>query len=279
MFKGNKWLAVGVVAVSAIAVGLYVYRFWGKPLSTDPGDWADFATYLSGTVGVAAVVATLLAFVKTLGQQQALIDSQDEMLIEQRRQITLTEKQNFELEKKHKIEISYSNVREIFPALVLSLSAWRKCDMSPYSSKEPGLRSNFLLNFESNKRSADYLMINPLYLMNVFKASEPDEVKSYMVRFFRPIDRLYCFMCQQISNSSILFEYFDSKLWVDEGHDNTKFFFHCYQAYLVGRGNRLYLEGAGFLELNSDYSDVSNDVLKGWQELGEYISCCSDSNE
>lgn len=269
----HRKLLVGFALIAGVAIGAYVFRFWGWPLSENPSDWAHFATYLSGTVGVTAVVATLIVLVRTLGQQQALIDSQDKMLVEQRRQIFLAETQHIELEKKHKVDIAYSNAREIFPSLVISFDSWRKCNMSPYPLTEGSLRSEFMSRFESSNRSASYLMINPLSLLNVLMASKVDEVESYMARFFKPVNRLYDFMCQQVKVSYILYGYFDSEFFGRS--ENAIFFFKCYQAYLIGFGDGLYLKGVEMLELERDYSESSNDILVEWQDLGQYLRSIS----
>jgi hypothetical protein len=76
-----------VLFVATITIAAYVLSFWDRPLSHKTEDWASFATYLSGTMGVAAVVATLIAFVFTLRQQNSLIDNQHELLINQEKQL------------------------------------------------------------------------------------------------------------------------------------------------------------------------------------------------
>lgn len=104
-------LALAVLIVAIVAVGGYAWNFRELAISTDTGKWADFATYLSGTVGVAAVVATLMAFVITLRQQKRLIDSQDEMLEQQDRQIVEAERHQRKLE-------AYSRAEIFFPVML-----------------------------------------------------------------------------------------------------------------------------------------------------------------
>jgi hypothetical protein len=84
---GYIWLAVAVGGVALLAGGIYLYQFSGNGLSPNSEDWANFATYISGTVGVAAVVATLIAFVITLKQQQDLVKNQRIMLEKQEEQL------------------------------------------------------------------------------------------------------------------------------------------------------------------------------------------------
>lgn len=93
---------VGVlVAVAAsIFVTAYILKFGSLQTSSDPSDWADFATYLSGTVGITAVLGTLFAVVRTLGQQQDLVESQRIMLEKQEEQL------EFEKNKEEKFIIN-----------------------------------------------------------------------------------------------------------------------------------------------------------------------------
>lgn len=116
--KHSYWvLAIAVLIVAVVAVGAYAWNFRELSISTDSGKWADFATYLSGTVGVAAVVATLMAFVVTLRQQQKLVDSQDEMLKKQQTQIELAHKQLDEEVRRKEVEFSHSRAINVFPKL------------------------------------------------------------------------------------------------------------------------------------------------------------------
>ena len=271
MFKGNKWLVGGVVVVAAISVGLYVYRFWGKPLSTDPGDWADFATYLSGTVGVAAVVATLLAFVKTLGQQQTLIDSQDLMLQEQRRQIELVEEQNRSFEENNKLDHAYSNAKEISPVLVGAFIDWSSQLIFPYEISEPILYDGIAQKFGRRGVKVSHFFRGPEMLFLLFTESPTEEVASFLNRFFRPIEIVYRFACDQIKVAPDLKVYFEADLMSKLLDDaNGKFYFHCYQAFLVGRNDDLYLQGAECFDLEKDYSQSSNSLIT-WQEMGELL--------
>lgn len=96
-----------------ISIGLYVWRFRGVGLSGSTGDWANFATYISGTVGVSVVFATLVALVNTLQQQKVLINQQEEMLDVQKEQISLSDKHQRRVE-------AYSRVERILPKLVES---------------------------------------------------------------------------------------------------------------------------------------------------------------
>lgn len=110
--KHSYWsLAIAVLIVAVVAVGAYAWNFRELPISTDTGKWADFATYLSGTVGVAAVVATLVAFIITLRQQQALIKSQDALIEKQDQQISQNE-QLLEMERAYSLESREDKLKE-----------------------------------------------------------------------------------------------------------------------------------------------------------------------
>ncbi|MBL1266257.1 MAG: hypothetical protein COA87_000535 [Halomonas sp.] len=84
------FVLVGLVAVvGGVAAFFYINQFGANGFSKKSEDWANFATYISGTVGVAAVVATLIAFVITLRQQQDLVESQRVMLEKQKEQLKI----------------------------------------------------------------------------------------------------------------------------------------------------------------------------------------------
>lgn len=266
MFNKNKWLIGVVIAIAVMAIGFYVYRFWGKPLSADPGDWADFATYISGTVGVGAVVATLLAFVQTLGQQQALIESQDKMLDEQKNQIELTKIQNDELRKKHDIEVAYSNTKEVFPSLFSDFNFWLKDGVTTTLKSEDEFRFRLDSRAPAEGSYVRYVIEEPYFLAGLLDKTEKIKIKNYLDRFFAPIERLYRFVCVQVSKASALEVYYDVELWGKDDFEK-KFVFHCYQAFLIGCDNDLYHEGVLYLNLDSDYTD-SHANFRGWQKLG-----------
>lgn len=267
MIKNNKWLIGGVIAVAIIAVGFYVYRFWGKSLSTDSGDWADFATYISGTVGVAAVVATLLAFVKTLGQQQALIDSQDKMLGEQRRNIEI-------LELQHKRDKAYKTTLEAFPLLIESFKYDLKNSSNIYMldhelegrkyrvRRFDKLHSYFDLSeqvFEEVKRSC----LDPL----------DDVYSEYGPMQFDRIYRICSFILHQISIDEDLLPVFDYYLSRDFGFGKVGWFYiDCYYQFQFGRGT-----GNEFPVFSKfDVSGVQGEPIPyrsthRWREIGESV--------
>lgn len=84
-------IMTGVVMFTLLAGGLYWWQFGAYKWSEDPSDWASFATYISGTIGVFVVASTLVVLVRTLDKQRDLIDSQNTMLEKQERQLEQSE--------------------------------------------------------------------------------------------------------------------------------------------------------------------------------------------
>ncbi|AQU84920.1 MULTISPECIES: hypothetical protein [unclassified Halomonas] len=132
----NKGLIFGFAVIAAVAIGAYTFQFWGWPLSRNPSDWAHFATYLSGTVGVTAVVATLIVLVRTLGQQQALIDSQSKMLEKQEGQLKLTQQQVDGEESRRQVELAYNCAINIVPTMINELEKQKDMTLINYLGKE-----------------------------------------------------------------------------------------------------------------------------------------------
>jgi len=147
--KHSYWaLAGGVLLVAIAAIGFYAWHFRELKLSTDTGDWADFATYLSGTVGVAAVVATLFAFVITLRQQQKLIDSQDN-------QLKVAKSQLLEEEKRRRKELAYNCAINIVPSIAIKLEQQLDMTVSEFFKNNEVLRR--LQGVAGNSTSVRYM--------------------------------------------------------------------------------------------------------------------------
>ena len=116
-------LLVGLLVISMIVVGLYAWRFHGKPLSAVPADWGNFGAYLSGTVGVAVVGATFLALIVTLSQQSRLLNQQDMIIHQQDRQLDAMTRHQGKVE-------AYERAAQLFPVL---MNACRQSLESPLS--------------------------------------------------------------------------------------------------------------------------------------------------
>lgn len=165
-------IVVWVVVLTSIFLGAYFLKFGNWPTSNDPGDWAEFATYLSGTVGVTAVVGTLFAFVVTLRQQQKLIDSQDKMIVKQERQIKVSETQLKNEKSSREVEFAYQASINIFPMLLKSIE------------------KGFLVGgvgFYDTPSGSFSILINPL---NRFSDSIIDNRRGLFVCNYSYIDRL-----------------------------------------------------------------------------------------
>jgi len=268
----DDWIFGEVLLISGAFIIVYAVNFHGRWFSPKTEDWAHFATYLSGTVGVTAVVATLIVLVRTLGQQQALIDSQDEMLTEQRRQIDQVEKQNRAFENSQKINLAYSSVKEISPALIKSFKGWPTSKIHPYQSTESTIYENFSGAFDYDGRGVLNIIKNPNVLICIFESCPVDEIESFVERFFRPIEIVYKFACDQIEASDELSVYFEVEMMAVEirGHGGS-FYFHCYQAFLLGKGDSFALKGSDLLKLKSDYSQTDG-ILREWQKIGELVA-------
>ncbi|TNH20003.1 hypothetical protein [Halomonas sp. BL6] len=259
-------ILVGLVAVvGGVAAFLYIDQFGANGFSNKSEDWANFATYISGTVGVAAVVATLIAFVITLRQQQKLIDSQDS-------QIELVKKQNLELKNKHRIELSYINVREVFPELNNAFIDWLSNNLTPYTAESSELRARFIGFFVNHQKTPGYLLERPDRLWSVIDGCPSCEAKIYLERFFKPLHVFYKFMCDQVEANEILYDYFNSCLWARDDNDNKKYPFLCYQAYLIGLGDEFFLRGSKLLKFEENYSYDENSIFARWQEIGRNLS-------
>lgn len=207
-------ILVGLVAVvGGVAAYFYIDQFGANGFSNKSEDWANFATYISGTVGVAAVVATLIAFVITLRQQQKLINSQEEMLKEQRNQIKLVETQNSAYESGHKVNLAYSRAKEISPSLIRHFEKWPSTKIYPYLSIEPSLHEGFSDLFGSQGQYVEKFIHYPSLLSDILNSCPFEEVDSFFQRFFRPAEIIYKFVFEQVEIAPELGVYFESEFF------------------------------------------------------------------
>lgn len=201
-------IVVWVVAISSIFIGAFLLKFGDWPTSDDTSNWADFATYLSGTVGVTAVLGTLFAVVKTLGQQQALIDSQSDMLEKQEQQLALAKLQQDSEKERRNIELAYNSSLKIFPILIDKL----KIDLEEqlYSG---GQRENEI--FESIKESGarkiyrrNEMISEVEEMLDVLLEVDGASLYAFSERMFFSIDKIYLFMVNKIEIEEDLRDYF-----------------------------------------------------------------------
>ncbi|WP_431026175.1 hypothetical protein [Halomonas sp. H5] len=97
-------LVVNFILLAPIPVLFYVFNFKGFGVSDDPGDWASFGAYMSGTVGVIALLATIDALIVTISQQDKLLDQQE-------RQISSNDSHQRRM-------AAYSRAEKVFPLLL-----------------------------------------------------------------------------------------------------------------------------------------------------------------
>lgn len=250
-------LASGVLFVSVFAVGIYAWHFRQLSISKDTGNWADFATYLSGTVGVAAVVATLIAFVITLRQQQKLIESQDKQLNIATHQLALAQ-------SKEAVERAYSNSLNILPLMVDSLIERSNREFPEFSSNE----FVEILNCVSLFRRISY--IEAVQSPNILRmALENNTISSIDIDFF--VNDFFsevkdiCFLAfKQIPYSPDVYyifdNYFKKKI---EGNVDVRFFVRCYCAYKQG------IEDSAFVDNASEFLNIeSRNAGKEFEWLG-----------
>ncbi|WP_148266805.1 hypothetical protein [Chromohalobacter israelensis] len=174
------------MTVSAVAIGLYLYQFGGGELDSDSSVWADLGTYLSGTVGVAAVTFTLFALILTLKQQDAIIEAQDE---ESRR------------------GRAYENAIQIFPKI---LSSAHK-DLQRHLSFDPGCVRDIAALDHDGPITPESILRHP-NRFRVLGEVSPNCLRSIVNQSIGHPYRVTQFMVQQIHHAPELFDYFDCLL-------------------------------------------------------------------
>ena len=263
--KHSYWaLALGVFLVAAIAVCAYAWNFRQLTISKDTANWADFATYLSGTVGVAAVVATLIAFVITLRQQKQLIDSQESMLNDHKRQIYLTE-------EKHKIEKAYQTAKDIFPLMVTNVKLSLQL---PHYIIIHDSEADCFVHYSSDSMH-DFFDMNDDLFYKIKKSIEgsSDDHKKVIIESFSGVGAIYNMISECFETSNDYVYFFDSWLAKDFGFDMPGIFYvECVSSFYQGLGEdkpEWLSKLIGYKRpvfLTSTYKKV---LL--WQQIGEMI--------
>lgn len=77
--KPAYFLAAGTI-VSALFVGAFICKFGGYEISSEPKHWAEFATYLAGTVGTTLAGMSALFLWKTFQGQKTALELQSKAL-------------------------------------------------------------------------------------------------------------------------------------------------------------------------------------------------------
>lgn len=73
----SLWFLTIALGIASLAVAIYTYRLkFGGDLSTDPAKWSAFGGYIGGIFGPLVSFLTLIAVLRTVYLQRALLKSQ-----------------------------------------------------------------------------------------------------------------------------------------------------------------------------------------------------------
>lgn len=268
-------IVVWVLILASIFIGAFFLKFGSWPTSDDPGDWADFATYLSGTVGVTAIVGTLRAFVITLRQQNELVESQKQIQIDQRRQIDISESQLLEAKRKDERDEAYANMRDILPLML------RGFDKSlGYTIKPPqGSWPREVLDVLVGRELASYELRNVIKKLDRLQFrlsnSDPSECESYINQILGNSSHLVGFLVENVSKNPALFYVADARLSENPDGDGWTYwkYVECFIAYSAGMGKPLFKEEYHtLLGGRKSYQSSDDRYLKSLFEIGSQLS-------
>ncbi|MEC4767943.1 hypothetical protein LPL18_011465 [Halomonas sp. CUBES01] len=270
----NSLVGVLMAVAASIFVAAYVLKFGSLNTSNDPGDWADFATYLSGTVGVSAVVATLIVLVRTLCQQQELLNSQEKMLNKQAEQISLAENQIKDEEVRRKVELAYSNTVTMFPYMFESFIKYLDKGIFPYAD-EDGFAKELVSEFGTYSPTAREVILNPDFVFRMVSEEPGEIIESYIARVFARVEVVFEYVTKCLKVDEGMKDYFSIYLDLEDDknidNEDYDFYFRCYQALLIGLEDRESVcKGSKYLDLSDDFSSANNEFSK-WQKVGEAI--------
>ena len=234
----DDWIFGEVIVISTVAIAAYAINFHGQGFSTQAEDWAYFATYLSGTVGVTAVVGTLIVLVRTLGQQKALIKSQDEMLQDQKKQLRFSEQQLKEAMAKEKRDIAFANIRDTLPLVLTGFNRSLELNFKPDEGGDVAVYFDAL----SESGFHDYKLKNvtkKLCGLICFVESghlDKSEFKNYAVQVLGNARHLCDFLVENLEMSKSLFYAADALLSqvVDENGWTYWDYIECNLAFMSG---------------------------------------------
>lgn len=195
------WPLVGFVLLTCLtSLGFYAWNFHGLRLSDNPGDWASFANYASGTVGVAILGATLLAFVVTLSQQAKMIKQQES-------HITISDKYQ-------KRMAAYSRAEKIFPILLEERR--KELEENCFSFlKDRGALNDFFLDLPMNV-SFRGLLSEKEHVYRVLDGSDKGVLVLLCENLHSSNYRLVCFIRDCVVDAEELRGYFNSLLGDDK---------------------------------------------------------------
>ena len=270
----KNWLVgVWVAVATCIFVAAYILKFGALQTSSDPGDWADFGTYISGTVGVASVLGTLVAVVRTLGQQQDLVESQRVMLEKQEEQIRLASIQLENEKKNREVELAYENVKSILPMMVEYLERYVAHKIEIPRELIYGYNKSSYGNSISKRKD---MFRSPRVLCDMYQNGDErlkDEVESYVVSLMGPCTRIYAFLFKQLEVAPELFDASDCHLDKEfkENCYSAQFYLLCVMAYKTGVGDVGFCYKAKNLMFMRSIFSKSEPSFTTWFELGQMV--------
>ncbi|WP_447529818.1 hypothetical protein [Vreelandella sp. TE19] len=259
----DEWVFGEVLVIATAAIGIYALNFHNHKISSNPGDWAHFATYLSGTVGVAAVVATLIVLVRTFSEQRALIKSQDEQLLLSKQQLDLAYSKNL-------VDRAYQTSLDILPFMTENLLHKSQFKFPHYLSFHQAKGGN-CAKYMQNKT---YFVASrtPQLLLYAIENEELSfkDILIFVPYFFKEVVNICDFAFERISISPEIYYIFDSQLskTVSEEYD-LWFYVKCYYAFKKGVGDDSFcLKAEKFFYLEENAFNHSEQF---WFNLGRAI--------
>lgn len=266
----NKLVGMLVAIFAFIFVAAYILVFGSNPTSTDPEDWAYFATYLSGTVGVTAVLGTLYAVVRTLGHQQELIDSQNEIIRDQKKLISFSEQQLQFEKRKREVDLAYDNIKSLLPMMIDYIEVSLNEMVMPTESMKVVIR-------DRGQGYSDYirkdLFEHANRITNFLNEDTVGDVESYANMTLGPVIRTHLFLFQQLKVSPELFNVVDCQLDKRFARPlrSPGFYMLCVMAYYSGLGDDEFCEkGKRFLNMQTTFEGEDRKLVN-WYELGVRI--------
>lgn len=267
----GDWIFAEVLIISTAFIIAYAVNFYDQGFSPKSEDWAHFATYLSGTVGVTAVVGTLVVLVKTLSHQQDLIDSQDKMLKKQEKQIKISKRQLESENARREIELAHNSAVMVFPVLIDRF----KSDLNNYLSfsedEEEVIEEikRSLMRFDG--KIGDFFFRSEELLV-VFEKFDQKVVLGIVEGVFSCTDKVYFFAASHLKITRDLTEFFYIYMHEDINSISQCYeYMTCYHAFLMGREEKRYTKmGVKHLGLPSSY-DESADYYLGWYRIGQLL--------
>ncbi|WP_447928383.1 hypothetical protein [Vreelandella sp. EE27] len=272
----NDWIFGEAILISSGFILAYAVNFHGHSLSSKTSDWADFATYLSGTVGVTAIVATLIVLIRTLGQQEKLIKSQDKMLKKQEKQIKVSKEQLKQEKKRRDIELAHNSAVKIFPTLIERFKSELNSYLTIYED-EFDVYQEIEESIDRFDGKVDDFFFNSMELYDVFDMHDPKIASDIVNRMFSSVGMVYFFAVSHLKVTQDLTEFFYVYMHEDITAISKCYeYLTCYHAFLLGKGEkRLANLGTKYLGFPVSYED-SAIYYSNWFRIGELVSNYDD---